>query len=318
MSRPTAVRRRSRRARAGGRPPAALSLALSPLTALFPAMAAEQYAALKESIARHGLLEPLLVHRGEVIDGRHRWQACQELGLEPRVQVVPEDADPLACVLARNAARRDLSPSQRALIAARLSLRSPRGRPVAQADAAPLTVDQAAAQLGVGARSVKRARSLLQGARPDLVAAVEAGRLSVHDAHGRLERPPATGAPEAAPRATAQPRIGRANAGRRLAGDAPRAPARVFTARLSFRVAGHVREAEVRARLQAALAPLSDGTLERLHLQLESATPRALSPPPAAQPVGRPGGAEGTVQASSRAAAGANCAPDPTPGRTCA
>ena len=314
MSRPTAVRHRPRRARADGRPPAALSLALSPLTALFPAMAAEQYAALKESIARHGLLEPLLVHRGEVIDGRHRWQACQELGLEPRIQVMPDAADPLACVLARNAARRDLSPSQRALIAARLSLRSPRGRPAAQADAAPLTVGQAAAQLAVGARSVKRARSLLQGARPDLVAAVEAGRLSVHDAHGRLERPPA---PEAAPRATAQPRIGCADAENRLAAEAPRATARVFMAHMSFHVAGHVREAEVRARLQAALASLPDGTLERLRLRPASATPRAL-PSPGPQPAGHPGGAEGTVQASSRAAAGINCALDPTPGRTCA
>lgn len=317
MSRNAAVRRRSRRARASAWPPAALSLALSPLTALFPPMAGEQYAALKESIARHGLLEPLLVHRGEVIDGRHRWQACQELDLEPRVQVLPDDADPLACVLARNAARRDLSPSQRALIAARLSLRSPRGRPAAHAGAAPLTVGQAAAQLAVGARSVKRARSLLQGARPDLVAAVEAGRLSVHDAHGRLERPPAPAAPKAAPRATAQPRIGRADAEHRLAAEAPQVPARVFTAHMSFRVAGHVRAAEVRARLQAALASLPDGTLERLRLQLASAPPRA-RPAPGGQPAGRPGGAEGTVQASSRAAAGTNCAPDPTPGRTCA
>lgn len=275
MSRPAAVRRRARRARASACPPAALSLALSPLTALFPSMTAEQYAALKESIARHGLLEPLLVHRGEVIDGRHRWQACQELGLEPRVQVVPDDADPIACVLARNAARRDLSPSQRALIAARLSLRSPRGRPAASADAALLTVDQAAAQLAVGARSVKRARGLLQGARPDLVAAVEAGRLSVHDAHGRLERPPPTGA----------------RARNRVATDAPRGPARVFTARLSFRVAGHAKEAEVRARLQATLASLPDWTLERLLLRLESGTPRSLPAPPEAQPAGRTGGA---------------------------
>lgn len=307
MSRPAAVRRRSRRARAAARPPAALSLALSPLTALFPSMAAEQYAALKESIARHGLLEPLLVHRGEVIDGRHRWRACQELGLEPRVQVLPEDADPLACVLARNAARRDLSPSQRALIAARLSLRSPRGRPAAQASAGPLTVDQAAAQLAVGARSVKRARGLLQGARPDLVAAVEAGRLSVHDAHGRLARPPTTGAP-----AAAQQRTVRAAPRNRPATEAPRAPARVFTAHMSFRVAGHAREAEVRARLQAALAALPDWTLETLRLRPESGTPHLRPSPPADPPVGR------TVHASSRAAAGANCAPEPAPGRTCA
>ncbi len=293
MSRSAAVRRRSRRAV----PPAALSLALSPLTALFPPMTAAQYAALKDSIAVQGLLEPLLVHRGEVIDGRHRWRACQELDVEPRIQILPDDADPLACVLARNAARRDLSPSQRALIAARLSLDSPRGRPAVQAAAGSWTVGQAAAQLAVGARSVKRARALLQGARPDLVAAVEAGRLSVHDAHGHLERPR------------------RAAAEHRRAAEAPRATARVFTAHMSFRVAGHVRAAEVRARLQAALASLPDGTLERLRLRPESAARAPAAGGPAWRMHGRRGG---TVQTSSRAAAGANCAPDPTPGRTCA
>ena len=253
MSRPAAVRRRSRRAPAV--PPAALSLALSPLTALFPPMAAAQYAALKDSIAVQGLLEPLLVHRGEVIDGRHRWQACQELGVEPRIQLLPDDADPLACVLARNAARRDLNPSQRALIAARLSLDSPRGRPAVQAAAGSWTVGQAAAQLAVGARSVKRARALLQGARPDLVAAVEAGRLSVNDAHGRLApaRSDRTGGglhptDEAAPSAAAS---------------------RVFTARVSLRVAVRTRDTEVQARLQAILAAIPEWTLETLHLRPE-------------------------------------------------
>lgn len=260
MSRPAAVRRRSRRAPAV--PHAALSLALSPLTALFPPMAAAQYAALKDSIAVQGLLEPLLVHRGEVIDGRHRWQACQELGVEPRIQILPDDADPLACVLARNAARRDLSPSQRALIAARLSLDSPRGRPAVQAAAGSWTVGQAAAQLAVGTRSVKRARALLQGARPELVAAVEAGRLSVNDAHGRLAPAPETVAPA---------RSDRAGGGLHPTGEAaPSAAAsRVFTARVSLRVAVRTRDTEVQARLQAILASIPEWTLETLHLRPE-------------------------------------------------
>ena len=51
---------------------------------LIPAMSDEEYESLKADIAAHGQREPLVVHEGRVLDGRHRYRACLELGLEPK------------------------------------------------------------------------------------------------------------------------------------------------------------------------------------------------------------------------------------------
>src|SRR5206468_11889629 len=49
-----------------------------PQAVLFPQLSAEQYAALRESIARHGQQQPIEVQAGTtfLLDGRHRLRAC--------------------------------------------------------------------------------------------------------------------------------------------------------------------------------------------------------------------------------------------------
>ena len=73
------------------------------------------------SIGENGLLEPIAVWRGEVIDGRHRLRACAEAGVEPRFSQLEDATDPVEYVLARNEARRHLDDSQRAVAAYKLS-----------------------------------------------------------------------------------------------------------------------------------------------------------------------------------------------------
>ena len=48
---------------------------LDPCAEAFPPMQVEEFEALKASIARNGLREPLLVWQGRVMDGRHRLKA---------------------------------------------------------------------------------------------------------------------------------------------------------------------------------------------------------------------------------------------------
>ena len=57
-------------------------------------MAQEDYARLVASIGENGLLEPVAVWRGEVIDGRHRLRACAEAGVEPRFSQLDAATDP--------------------------------------------------------------------------------------------------------------------------------------------------------------------------------------------------------------------------------
>jgi hypothetical protein len=90
-----------------------------PLASLIPPMRADDYAALRDDIAMNGLLQPIVLHDGKILDGRHRYRACLELGVEPRTSVYDGDA-PLAYVVSANIARRHLTADQRAVLAVRL------------------------------------------------------------------------------------------------------------------------------------------------------------------------------------------------------
>jgi ParB-like chromosome segregation protein Spo0J len=43
---------------------------------LFPAMTDDEFRELSFDIAKHGVLEPIWVHGGQIIDGRHRYRAA--------------------------------------------------------------------------------------------------------------------------------------------------------------------------------------------------------------------------------------------------
>jgi len=90
--------------------------AIHPLAFLIPAMSAEELARLTEDIAAHGLVEPIVLHEGQILDGRHRYQACQTAGVEPHFTVFDGD-DPVAYVLSKNLHRRHLTSAQKAAIA---------------------------------------------------------------------------------------------------------------------------------------------------------------------------------------------------------
>ena len=58
------------------------TLRLHPIADVFPEMAEDEYTALVTNIRQHGIRRPLLVHQGAVVDGRHRWRAACELGIQ--------------------------------------------------------------------------------------------------------------------------------------------------------------------------------------------------------------------------------------------
>lgn len=87
-----------------------------PAADLLPAMSTEEFASLKVDIAGNGLRQPIVLHLGTVLDGRHRLRACKELGVEP-LFVDFDGGDPIAFVLSSNVHRRHLTASQRAAVA---------------------------------------------------------------------------------------------------------------------------------------------------------------------------------------------------------
>ncbi len=58
------------------------ALAQHPLSAAFPAMDADDFQSLKDSIENIGVQNPITLYDGMVIDGWHRYTAATELGMD--------------------------------------------------------------------------------------------------------------------------------------------------------------------------------------------------------------------------------------------
>jgi hypothetical protein len=154
---------------------------------LFPMIEGEQFDGLVKDIRENGQREPIILHQGAILDGRNRFAACVDAGVEPSFEEFT-GTDPLAFVISRNLHRRHLDESQRAMVAAGLANLS-RGGDRSKAPIGGLSDAQAAKALNVGERSVERAKVVRREGVPELVKAVEAGTLPVSAAAAIAKQP---------------------------------------------------------------------------------------------------------------------------------
>lgn len=157
---------------------------------LFPPMSGDELEQLIADIRAHGQREPIWLHpNGQVIDGRHRYMACRRLGLEPKTRTWDGKGDLVAFVVSLNLRRRHLDESQRAMVAARVATLKRGTNQHSSIELSSATQAQAAELMSVGVASVKRAREVLDKGAPELVAAVEQGRVAVSTAAEIAEAP---------------------------------------------------------------------------------------------------------------------------------
>ena len=148
-----------------------------PLADLFPLLEGPELASLAGDIAEHGLREPITLYQGKILDGRNRWAACKLAKVEAKTREY-RGKDPLAFVISLNLKRRHLDESQRAMVAARVAT-LPQGTRADRSIDPSKTQPEAAALLNVSTPSVKRARVVLDRGTPELIAAVDQGKLAV-------------------------------------------------------------------------------------------------------------------------------------------
>ena len=151
-----------------------------PLSAAFPAMQADEYQALVDSIGNIGVQNPITLFEGMVLDGWHRYTAANESGMDcPSVDL--GDVDPRDFVLAQNKARRNLSASQRAAAVTSVYAWAPAHREKKQAPGVHLskTNAQLAAIAGVATTTIKQAKVAHKAGLTD---AVKAGAITVKEA----------------------------------------------------------------------------------------------------------------------------------------
>jgi hypothetical protein len=91
-----------------------IELKTHPATNWLPQLPDAEYRELRDDIKKRGQREAILVKDGYIIDGRHRYRACQELDIEPRCEEYDGHGDIVAEIASRNLFRRNLLPQERA------------------------------------------------------------------------------------------------------------------------------------------------------------------------------------------------------------
>jgi N6-adenosine-specific RNA methylase IME4 len=151
-----------------------------PLANIFPLMEGEDFAGLVADIRDHGVREPVVLLDGAILDGRNRYRASLEAGVDCPMRDYAGN-DPAAFVISTNLKRRHLSESQRAMVAAKLANLEDGQRADRSANlpTSPVTQSTAATMLNVSERTVRAAKEVQREAVPELVAKVERGEVSV-------------------------------------------------------------------------------------------------------------------------------------------
>ena len=171
---------------------------IHPAANALPNMQADEFESLKADIKQHGLKCPVEVLDGQILDGRHRWLACEELGIE--CLVVDADLNgqsPPEYVWSLNGERRHITASQLAAVAVELlpelKREAKERQRVRKGNQAGATVekipdlsagqsrDQAAAIVGANPRYVSDAETIKRES-PEVFNAIKSGELTVPQA----------------------------------------------------------------------------------------------------------------------------------------
>jgi len=182
-----------------------MGLEIHPLADIFPYMSGEEWNLFLTDVQTNGLQKPITMHEGKIVDGRNRYKAVQELGIEGRFE---EWIDPgcglKAWIVSQNLHRRHLDASQKGLLTAKLArfdkggvYSAPReGRPSGKtppnggvSGGSAKDLREAAALTGASARLSERGARILRDA-PQLSRVIEDGKLKLTTAERILNEAP--------------------------------------------------------------------------------------------------------------------------------
>jgi N6-adenosine-specific RNA methylase IME4 len=163
-----------------------MTIEIHPAAAAFPDMSADEYAELRKSIERNGQRHPIILTAdGQILDGRHRFRACEELGIDPNFEPF-EGTDTIQFVIDCNLNRRHLDFGDRARLAAKLSNISHGGDrksdQVANLPLDPISTEDAAKKFQVSPRSVRDAKVIEKKGIDELKEMFESKKLAVSKA----------------------------------------------------------------------------------------------------------------------------------------
>lgn len=169
------------------------ALTQHPLSAAFPAMLEEEFQELRDSINIVGVLNPITLLDGMVLDGWHRYTVATEYGMDCPMVELGDDIDPHDFVRGQNGARRNMTPSQTAFAYTKLYAWRPAHREKKVEVTSTLSKSNAelANIAGVSQKTIQQAKAVHAGAVPAVQEAVKAGSISVETAAAVAKLPAA-------------------------------------------------------------------------------------------------------------------------------
>jgi hypothetical protein len=162
-----------------------------PLSSAFPAMTDNEFKELRDSIEVNGVLNPITIYEGMVIDGWHRYKAANEANVDCPETELDEWIDPKDFVLAQNKNRRHITMAQLALATTAVYQWSSVGSPNNSALSARLnkTNDELAEISGASKRTIAQAKKVMIDAVPEVQEAVKSGKIGLSKAQAISKLP---------------------------------------------------------------------------------------------------------------------------------
>jgi len=163
---------------------------------MFPAPSDDDMASLRESIEQDGVIQPILLWREQIVDGKTRYGIAKELGIDAPFESLPdtlEESQVVQRCAAINLSRRHLTSSQKAAIAVQLGMldteieRNATTEP--EEGEKPRDAGAAVArQVGTNKGYVWTAKDLRENA-PELLPQVASGKMTIPQAKRILNEP---------------------------------------------------------------------------------------------------------------------------------
>ncbi len=147
-------------------------LEVHPSADIFPMIPKEELQELADDIKANGLIHPIIIKDGLLIDGRNRREACRIAGIEPEVQEL-NGQDINAYIIASNINRRHMTKGQRAMAVAKIY---PEAAKVKRKDSGSLNIKE------LNGSYISQARTVLKHL-PDLADNVLSGGIALANAY---------------------------------------------------------------------------------------------------------------------------------------
>lgn len=151
-----------------------------PLSSKWKPMPPLELEALAEDITKHGQHEPGVILEDMVLDGWHRYLACEKAGIKFR-SIEYDGDDPSAFVISKNRHRRHQTAAELALSVVDCRNWRPHGGDQSATMADRSSTAEMAEEAGVSERTIERAKAAVRAGKAD---AVRAGKTSLARAAG--------------------------------------------------------------------------------------------------------------------------------------